>query len=505
MIRRAAILALWIGARIAAAQTGGVVELRDAGPGPGPALVAGELAQPYAVVAPAPARYVVRRDTLVRRTLIVLGRDTYVEGKVQGDVVVIGGDLYMHPGGAISGRAIAVGGGVYESELASTGGVLAFRDFTYDITPIPGGYALSYRSLVARDSTALQWPGAFGLRLPSYERTDGLSLPFGPMYHVQNTGVTVDPHVTYRSQLGRFDPGLEVIDSLGRRTELRLVAERTTMSNERWIWSDPVNSVNYLVGGWDMREYYRAARAKLTASRRWESANGSFAPYIGALYERAESVRPGPNATSSPWTFFNRHDRDDPLRPNPSFPDTRILSALAGAQWNWTENGITAEANGGLEAGSPTFACNGCFGLVSSSFAQATIDGRIEFPTFGDQTFAFRGHGVVTMVGETPVDRYAYLGGPGSIPTLEPLSLFGNELLFLDFRYNIPISTVQLPSVGPPTLSLREVLGGAEINRFPTIHQSVGARLSASVLYGELMLDPVARRLHFGVGISIGR
>ena len=38
-------------------------------------------------------------------TVLVLGRDDTVNGTVHGDVVVIGGDLYMHPGGAIDGLA----------------------------------------------------------------------------------------------------------------------------------------------------------------------------------------------------------------------------------------------------------------------------------------------------------------------------------------------------------------------------------------------------------------
>src|SRR6185312_2653397 len=120
-----------------------------------------------------------------------------------------------------------------------------------------------------------------------------------------------------------------------------------------------------------------------------------------------------------------------------------IVSGLAGAAWDWSKAGIDANATGQLEAGSPTLTCGRCTDVVPSSFAQATLDGRVEFPTFGTQTFRFQGHGVLTTRGNTPLQRVAFLGGPGTLPTLEPLTLAGNELLFADFRYNIPVDAVQ--------------------------------------------------------------
>jgi len=66
-------------------------------------------------------------------------------------VIVVGGDLYLRPRANVSGRAVAIGGAVYESTMSTVGGgVLPFRDFTYDFTEIPGGYALT----IARSSTS---------------------------------------------------------------------------------------------------------------------------------------------------------------------------------------------------------------------------------------------------------------------------------------------------------------------------------------------------------------
>ena len=139
-------LLLAVGAFDARAQV--AVEVRNAGTGPGPQILTRALAGPRTVIAPAASEYLVRRDSAFPQTLIVLGRTVVVEGTVHGDLIVVGGDLYMHPGGQIDGVAVAIGGGVYESMLAHvTGGVRAFRDFTYDIAPVGTGYSLAYRSL----------------------------------------------------------------------------------------------------------------------------------------------------------------------------------------------------------------------------------------------------------------------------------------------------------------------------------------------------------------------
>jgi len=52
-------------------------------------------------------------------------------------------------------------------------------------------------------------------------------------------------------------------------------------------------------------------------------------------------------------------------------------------------------------------------------------------------------------------------------------------------------------------ITLREVLGGATIGRFPTIHQNIGLRASLGPLYGEGMLDPVTHRTHASFGLSL--
>jgi hypothetical protein len=516
---RAALLALLLAGGAARAQTP-VVRFDDPGRGRGPTILRAMLAARHRLIVRRDSTQVVLpRDSTYAQNVIVFAHETVVDGTVQGDLIVVGGDLHIHPRAVITGRAMAIGGGVYESTMSRVGGgTEAFRDFTYDVTPIAEGYSLSYRSFVDRPAEAITLPGFYGVRLPQYDRTNGVSLTVGPVIAVPHTALVVDPRLSYRSQLGQFDPGVGVVYALNSRTTLRASAERNTFSNDDWIWPDVLNSVATLASGHDTRNHYRSKRVEATLGRQFELESVVLDGYIGARAERDESVRPDFDATGGPWSFRGRHDRDDMLRVNPRIDEGTVTSGIAGLRARWSGADVRALATLDLEAGekNPTLG-------PSNGFAQATFDGSIQFPTFKTQSLRVDGHFVtsagfgatgqtVTLPGTTlsgtspvPRQRWAYVGGPGSVPTLELLERGGDQLVYIDARYNIPIDRLQLPLAGPPTVTLREVLAGADVGKFPAIAQSMGVRLAASVLYVEFMFDPDRRTSRFGVGLSFAR
>lgn len=504
MIRLARVVLLVVSGAVGAAAQD-TIHLRDPGPGGAPAPLLQALASSYIVIPPAGTRALLARDSTYARTVIVLGRDAVVEGAVRGDVIVIGGDLYMHPGGDISGRAVAIGGGVYESTAGRVGGgVQANREFTYEIARIAGGWSLTYEELEAPPEEPLI-QGTYGLRLPTYDRSDGLSLAIAPSFTPPRTRIRIEPRITYRSQLGRLDPSLVIADSLDRRTALQLSVGRSTLTNDAWIWTDLVNSLAAIWRGDDSRNYFRATRADLTLGRRWKSRTTTLTPYIGGRLERARSVRPALDAASEPWSFIGRHDIDDMLRPNPPIDPGTTGSMLAGFELQWTQSDIIARLRVDEELGAFNEDCESCDLQQGRNFAQTTVDGGIAFPTFGTQRLRFDAHAVVTSHGATPLQRWAYVGGSGSIPTLDMLSRGGDQLAYLDARYEIPIDRVALPLAGPPVVTLREILGGAALGRFPSLAQATGVRLSGGFLYVEWLIDPVARHAHVSYGISIAR
>lgn len=492
---RGLIVAAFVAFTAAARAQEPVIRLDEPGQGEGPTLLAAAIARPHRVIAPASNEYLFAKADTVPETVIVLGRDAIVEGSVHGDVIVVAGDLYMHPGGHIDGQAMAFGGGVYESSLATiAGGLRAFRDFTYEITPIAGGYSLRYRPLNVETVPIFTPLGMYGVSVPTYDRSNGLSIPIGVDITPPGVPLTLTPRLTYRSQLGRLDPSVTGEVTIDSRTTLDAFAGRSTFSSDTWIRSDLTNSGLFLLTGDDARNYYRAARLEATLGRTWDAASANGRVYLGARAERARSVRPGLDPDGGPWTFTGRRDAGDVLRPNPPISDGETYSGLAGIRADWSGSAMTAHGSLDEEVGSGP-------GQV---FGQTTLDGGIDVPTFGMQSLSVSTHAVVTA-GRAPRQRWAYLGGPGTLSTLHMLELGGDQLLFVDARYNIPIDRFQLPFVGPPVLILREALGGAAVDAFPTIHQASGVRVAAGFLYAEFMVDPARRHGHVSAGITMRR
>src|SRR5205823_7766963 len=104
-------------------------------------------------------------------------------------------------------------------------------------------------------------PLGLGLRIPAYDRVNGLALPWGPKLELGDGKFDIDALVRYRSNLGKWDPSLEGIIRPGDTNELRFFAGTGTFTNDGWIRDDLTNSGAALVAGSDSRNYYRANRA----------------------------------------------------------------------------------------------------------------------------------------------------------------------------------------------------------------------------------------------------
>jgi hypothetical protein len=474
------------------------VVVRDAGPGDPGRVVRAALSAPHIVIPPSRDTATIHRDSTYRRTVLVLGRHTIVDGIVTGDVIVIAGDLVLHPGARIDGRAIAIGGGVYNSTLATvTGGRVAFRDETFDISPLNGGYALDYRTLIERTVRRFSLPFLYGIRLPTYDRVNGVSLPFGPLISLDTGDIEIEPIATYRSHIGKLDGAVRATAQRGRKLRFDGYAGRATFSNDKWINGDLLNSVTSLFSGTDTRNYYRADRGELTAHRLWESTTGQVEPFLGARMERSWSVGSPTIPDGSPWSLFGRDDEERMRRPNPAVTGGTITSLLGGVRADWQLGGIDARAMLGVEG-----AVDAPF---DERFVQATFDGRLTFPTFHIQSFQIEAHAVMTAGDATPSQRYAYLGGPGTISTLDPLAQGGDQLLFVDTRYFIPFTRPRLPLVGAPVFTIRHVIGAAGVGGLPDFEQNISLRLSLAIVRVEVSVDPARGDVKTGVALSLSR
>jgi hypothetical protein len=477
----------------------------DRGPGASGQLLAEVLARPYRLIEPDTAQFILARDERVATNLVVLGRrSTSIDGRVDGDLVVVGGDLFVHPGAAIGGRAIAIGGAVYSSTLAdSLNETFSFRDNTFIITRSASGYELRYQSLYADATGPLTLPGIYGLRPPSYDRVNGASVSAGPALSFAGGRGIANALVTYRSDLGKVDPSADVALQIDRRLRVEAYVGRGTHSNDRWIWSDYVNSLSALVLGTDTRNYYRADRAEATLHRLWETSTLTLEPFLGARAERSWAVGPWLGEAGSPWSIFGRTDTLDGMRrPNPPVPELDMVSALGGADLHWESGGVTARgralAERSLHLDGPAPGSNG-------HFLQLTLDLYVAFLTFRDQQYEVDVHHVTTPEGSPPPQRFGYIGGSGTLPFLDLLGQGGGELLFVDQRYSIPVPRIQLGALGVPTLLLRHRLGSAGPSRLPALEQVLGVGVIISILRGEFLIDPATRDTRLSVGLSFAR
>jgi hypothetical protein len=470
----------------------------DAGPGRPGHILRAALAGPHIVIGPGSAPLVLPNDSVIRTTIIVLERDATVASVVHGDVIVVGGDLFLRPGARIDGRAIAMGGAVYSSSLAyANGGQLSFRDVTFDAREQSAGrFALDYRTLELLPQRFAVLPFPVGLRPPGYTRIDGLALSWGPVLSIDTGVVTLEPTVTYRSHLGVFDPAVVATLQPERRTAINLDLRRGTFTNDAWIRGDVVNALTTFFGGSDVRNYYRADRGEITARHRYETESLEIEPFVGALAERAWSVARDTSSQHVPYSVIGRDDIEGMRRANPRIADGSIASAIGGLLARWESHELVA--TGQLRVELPWHAPD------DARFVQTTVNGEVGFPTFGTQRFDAAVHGVLTAGDRAPAQRFAYLGGSGTLPTLFLLSEGGDQLLFVESSYSVPIDRLALPLVGPPTISLRHLLGSAGVDRLPRLTQNVGVRLSVSLVRADFLVDPDTHKHRVMLGVGFG-
>ncbi|MEJ7808928.1 MAG: hypothetical protein WKG32_00790 [Gemmatimonadaceae bacterium] len=468
--------------------------LRSPGQGRLAQLLGAALATPHDIRVTNDLGITLPRDSVYPRSLVIVGGDVRFASTLRGDLLLIGGDLFLRPGARIEGRVTVVGGCVYPSALATVArGEECFRDATYDATPTGGGLALTYRALASEARPAPRLPYFYGFRIPTYTRVDGLSLAWGPRFAFDSARVAIEPALTYRSDLGEVDPSVDATARVGRRLWANVRAERGTLSNDRWIYSDLINSFSTLTAGRDSRNYFRADRAEARVGLVREGAALAARAWVGGRVEQARSVRAG-----GPWSLFGRSDSlRGIVRPNPAIDRGRISSALVGARADWDDDAMAAGLDAELEV-APT-------APGDRSFAQATIGGNVAFPTFGSQRFSLEAHVVVTSGDNAPRQRFAYLGGSGTLPTLDVLSRGGDRLVFVESRYSIPMERVKLPFLGSPVITLRHMIGSAGVRTLPTFSQNLALRVTLTPVRAEFVVDPDTHATKFSAGFGFGR
>ncbi|MEO5590406.1 MAG: hypothetical protein ABIS03_12525, partial [Gemmatimonadaceae bacterium] len=341
------------------------------------------------------------------------------------------------------------------------------------------------------DEPVFSLPLGVGLRVPSYDRVNGVSIPFGPKIRIPGGVVELDPTVTYRSHLGKFDPALAAAVHIGASDELRIDGGIGTFTNDSWIRSALLNSLAALGVGTDSRNYYRSDRVNAVYEHTIPVGPWTTALSVGAQHEFDWSTGIHTAHTSAPWSFFGRKDSLKMRRINPAIQRGHLTSGLAGARIGYEMDAVKGTVDARVERAFDSPAV----GQDDGKFTQLTLDAKVGFPTFGLQSFAFRGHAVAGN--DAPPQRFAYLGGAGTLSTVDLLALGGDRLLFVEGEYRVPLSAPILPFVGSPVISLSYAAGAAGVGALPDLIQNIGIGVGLKIVKIDYHIDPNYRKTSY--------
>ena len=111
--------------------------------------------------------------------------------------------------------------------------------------------------------------------------------------------------------------------------------------------------------------------------------------------------------------------------------------------------------------------------------------------------------------GDAPPQRFAYLGGGGTLATVDLLALGGDRLVYVEGEYFYPLKAPLLPFVGAPIISLRYAAGSAGVDELPDFIQNIGIGIGVKLIKVQYHIDPsyrktpFSRRNAFSLGFSL--
>lgn len=211
--------------------------------------------------------------------------------------------------------------------------VLAFAVTTADSAVTPADTTPADTSYVEYHDAPVTFP-FFGFRVPSYNRVDGLVLPWGPKLDVGNGAVVVNALVTYHSHIGALDLSAE--GTFGTpKFFVKGYAGRATFTNDSWLRNDLLNSLATFVYGRDSRNYYRAEKFEIRGNYLFGSDSLGLLVHLGALTEKAWTTGPQPfgSPPSYPFSIFRNGGKDIKRVNPPVYDNERISSGVAGARF----------------------------------------------------------------------------------------------------------------------------------------------------------------------------
>lgn len=414
-----------------------------------------------------------RGDT-VRSDVLVLESMVRLEGRVEGDLVAVDSDVFLRPHATVAGDLVVLGGGMYRSSLASVEGEVVYEpNRLLQAVPSEGGWEIHP---AAARRNPLELDGLSGLRLPSVQRVDGWTFSAGGRLQAVDLAWQPSLHLS-----GGFRTGGERITGSARqywypsgRLRVGLEGGRATRSTDRWIRADAANTLTFLFGGEDYRNYHESDRVLLGS--RYDFGGGETLG-LTAGWERVRSL-PARGAGG----LFG----DETVDPNPAVDPGDAWRASLAAEIGREAGGDSLNVDLRVEGADESLA-----GDFSYLFAEAVVEWNL--PAAANHRLHVEGRARGDLAGDLPRHRWSAIGGAGTLPTLDLLELRGPRLLFGRATYVIPFPVLRVPALGGPELLLRAAAGTAwEDAVDPALHENLVAGLRFLVFEGGIAWNPGA-------------
>lgn len=441
-----------------------------------------------------PETRLLTRDTLLARgdtlrgQIAAVGISLRIEGVVDGALLIVDANVFVRPGGVVRGTVTNVAGGFWPSEYATVDADVTDRgDAPYDVERSDTG--LRIVGLARRQ--VLDPDGFRGIRIPTYDRVAGVTLGVGATWYPVRAGL-VEPRIHgwggWAFEREDWVGGLGLA-LLGLQSDVEVVAERVTATNDAWVRGDLLNSMGVAINGSDYRDYWGAERIRVRARR--FVRDWTF--HVGALLEDAESL-----PAADVWAI----DRPDSIRANPLIDEGRIASGLAGLSTTFGREGLQADF--GLSAEAGTSVLEGDF-----EFARYVADAGVAVSTFLNHTLDVRARiqGPLPGTDTLPRQRWGILGGLETLETLPIGALRGDRLALVRTTYAVPLDPFRVPLLGTPVVELVHAAGSAWTHEADSdLFQALGLRLHFPLLYAFGFIDPAGDRdATFGVAVQFRR
>lgn len=381
---------------------------------------------------PSTIRFTGRTRIPADRTIIgdvaILGGPVELAGRIEGDVIVLNGDVGLLDGSRIEGDLTIVGGVVSGLDEGYVAGVVTtyMAVFRYRWTDGEIEYLGSEREPHV-------WRGPRRLRLPrwtmgdseiyvsarAYNRIEALPIAMGPRITTGGRNpLRIEALLIYRTQAG-FDPREEDIGYqvrarqwLGGHRDIWIEGGLQSIIDpiERWRLTNLENSLSLFLFRRDYRDYYEREGWYGELGWRFRSLSGS----VEYRDERQRSV-----TTQNVWTvFFNT---DDDYQPNAAI-DAGDLQSVALTIGLDTRNDPDDPWAGWYNRARIERAVGGQLSRADAEFTHFFLDFRRYTRVSRNSMVALRAVGGGRIGSDLlPAQRQHVIGGVGSLPAYDQL------------------------------------------------------------------------------------